>query len=226
MVVLLIGFIWLAFSLLYFSREISCFLTRKRKKVPAPANTVPHDQATASVTIFGGSKTNPANFFTAKDENNKNNILESNDNSKNVATFAGGENEGEAVEEEEEEEEGDWEDLERMFNCEYGENEAKVYDSDDAVSEEENVGASKIKTFGELQEDALNLLRVYVGDENVGVAEKLRAKETLNELRGTDLFSQIENAAGASRAELMRQELARLWDEEGTGNREQEPTLF
>jgi hypothetical protein len=199
LMILLIAFVWLLFSLLYFSREVSDFLngrgTRGKKEI-SPNSTA------ENLAIFGGSKTDPSIFFGRKDENINGVDSSRDENIKNIVTFA---EENEAVEVDDQD---DCDDLTDMFDLEYPADD----DSGDAVSHEENENMRGIKTFGELKEETANLLKVIGGaNREVSEAEKLRARETLNDLRGTDLYSKVEKVCNV---ELMRQELDRLWNEE------------
>jgi hypothetical protein len=102
-----------------------------------------------------------------------------------------------------------------MFALEYEDWDSEYGESGDAVNPEENEDAMRIKTFGELQEETSNLLKVIRGsDGEVSEADRRQARETLHELRGVDLFSQVESVSGASRIESMMQELTIMWNKE------------
>jgi hypothetical protein len=204
--VLLVVLIWLMFSLLYFSKEITNLLSGKNKKLH-----VSNDTGVDQVAIFGGSKTDTALFFAPCDENNNNIDCRKDDYNKNIATFAEENEEGE-VNKQSDFEDSYFEDLTNMFDLEF--NNLNEFDSDDAINAEGNIEV--VKTLGELHKETLNVLKVITGGdgEDVSKEEKLQAGKTLNELQGTDLFSQIESVSGTSKVELMRQALNKLWDEE------------
>lgn len=217
LVILLVALIWFMFSLLYFSREVSDFVNGRGRKPSLPPS-VANVENVENKSVFGGSKTNAATFFAGEDENNNDIKIKIGDYNKNIATFAEESRQAQASDEEEGDFGDDFDDLTGMFDLEFGSNDGGDDDDDDddsgdVASGEENLGAAK--TLGELKAETLNLLKVIGGDgSDAGVEEKLQASETLRELEGTDLFSQVETASGGSaRVELMRLELDKLWNE-------------
>jgi hypothetical protein len=209
------------FSLLYFSREVSDFINGREKKpfspsspLPPPLPLPPPPAANAEIVepdgVFGRSKAKAAIFFADKDGNSNINLSENGDSSKNIVAFA----EGNEQEKELGEEDifTDLTDITDMFGVEcFSFSSDDAPDSGDAASGDDNLGA--VKALGALRAETLNLLKV-IGGSNVGRGEKLQASETLRELEGTNLFAQVENAAGgASRVELMRLELGKVWNE-------------
>jgi hypothetical protein len=244
LMLLLVVFIWLLFSVLYFSKEVSNFLTGGGKKLPMSSST--DMNLAANLGIFGGSRTDTAIFFAKESENtnkisdnkidyseknaifakesennNSNNGIEIDYNKKD-AIFAEKNkvDDDDGLDDDSFNAGDDFADLTSMFDLEFensdgnnnnNNNNDEDNDSGEAVSGEENVGV--IKTFDELRKESFNVLKVIGGGDEASKEEKLQARKTLNELRGTDLFSQIESISGASKVELMRLELDKLWSE-------------
>jgi hypothetical protein len=203
---LLVALIWLMFSLLYFSREVSDFLNGGRRKPPAAGGG--GEGAAAGGAILGRSMTDFAAFADSKNvelvkfhdkKNGNSGIIENN------ATFASA---SEANEAEDEDEFGDGlDDVSSQFDVE-------AHESGDEASVEESVGPAA-KTFEELSAAVTDLLKVMGGAaEGSSAEERQRARRALGELQGTDLFSQVEQAAGGTgSAALMRRELEAIWEQ-------------
>ncbi|MDR0415544.1 MAG: DUF4122 domain-containing protein [Prevotellaceae bacterium] len=230
MLVLLVALIWLMFSLLYFNREVSDFLNGRRNRLPPPGKAEEKKEGKKEESekeedsgVFGKSRTDSATFFACSDENN---ILlgeKSNEHSNKNVTFVEGDGAEEGLSEEESGKE--MVDISSLFDVELKDYEEEEQDSDDAVSEEEGI-APVVKTFDELSEDVSDMMKVMAaaGADGCSTAENVRACRALNELRGTDLFSQVENAAGgAEKVELLRRELDALWQQEYEQGNSQQP---
>jgi hypothetical protein len=103
-------------------------------------------------------------------------------------------------------------DVTNLFDADF---DYEVYDSGDKASAEESIGPPA-KTFEELSAAVTDLLKVMGSNAGSSSAEdRQRARRALGELQGTDLFAQVEQAAGGSgSAALMRRELEKMWDQE------------